>query len=131
MMRPRHAGALVLVCAGVLLAGARVLRGTAAAQAPVKGLTHAPLLVRAYELVYDADFAGADAELKRACGPAPAQACAWHVSEINTMPGFTTISMYPRLWEASGLAYGALLDRLIDLGLERHAAKQELRTSAS
>jgi D-alanine-D-alanine ligase len=59
------------------------------------------------------------------------EACAWHVSEINTMPGFTTISMYPRLWEASGLAYGALLDRLIELGLERHAAKQELRTSAS
>jgi len=59
------------------------------------------------------------------------EACAWHVSEINTMPGFTTISMYPRLWAASGLAYGALLDRLIDLGLERHAAKQELRTSAS
>ena len=59
------------------------------------------------------------------------EACAWHVSEINTMPGFTTISMYPRLWEASGLAYGALLDRLIDLGLERHAAKQELRTSAA
>ena len=58
-------------------------------------------------------------------------ACAWHVSEINTMPGFTTISMYPRLWEASGLPYGALLDRLIDLGLERHVAKQELRTSAS
>jgi D-alanine-D-alanine ligase len=47
------------------------------------------------------------------------------------MPGFTTISMYPRLWEASGLAYGALLDRLIALGLERHAAKQELRTSAT
>jgi D-alanine-D-alanine ligase len=47
------------------------------------------------------------------------------------MPGFTTISMYPRLWEASGLPYGALLDRLIALGLERHAAKQELRTSAS
>ena len=59
------------------------------------------------------------------------EAEAWHVSEINTMPGFTTISMYPRLWEASGLAYGALLDRLITLGLERHAAKQELRTSAT
>ena len=59
------------------------------------------------------------------------EACAWHVSEINTMPGFTTISMYPRLWAASGLAYGDLLDRLIDLGLERHAAKQDLRTSAS
>ena len=59
------------------------------------------------------------------------EARAWHVSEINTMPGFTTISMYPRLWEASGITYGALLDRLIDLGLERHAAKQDLRTSAS
>ena len=56
---------------------------------------------------------------------------AWFVSEINTMPGFTTISMYPKLWEATGLAYGALLDRLIALGIERHAAKQELRTSAS
>jgi tetratricopeptide (TPR) repeat protein len=75
MMRPRHAGALVLACAGVLLAAAGAPRGTAAAQAPVKGLTHAPLLARAYDLVYDADFAGADAELKRACGPAPAQAC--------------------------------------------------------
>jgi D-alanine-D-alanine ligase len=59
------------------------------------------------------------------------EAGAWHVSEINTMPGFTTISMYPRLWEASGIGYGVLLDRLIDLGLERHAAKQDLRTSAS
>jgi D-alanine-D-alanine ligase len=59
------------------------------------------------------------------------QAGAWHVSEINTMPGFTTISMYPKLWEAMGIAYGALLDRLIALGLERHAAKQELRTSAA
>jgi D-alanine-D-alanine ligase len=59
------------------------------------------------------------------------KACRWFVSEINTMPGFTTISMYPKLWEATGVAYGALLDRLIALGLERHAAKQELRTSAS
>ncbi len=59
------------------------------------------------------------------------EAGAWYVSEINTMPGFTTISMYPQLWEATGLAYAALLDRLIDLGLERHAAKQDLRTSAS
>ena len=48
----------------------------------------------------------------------------WYVNEINTIPGFTTISMYPKLWEASGLAYAALLDRLIDAGLERHAAKQ-------
>lgn len=51
------------------------------------------------------------------------------VSEINTIPGFTTISMYPKLWEASGLSYPALLDRLIALALERHAEKQSLRTS--
>jgi D-alanine-D-alanine ligase len=51
------------------------------------------------------------------------------VSEINTIPGFTTISMYPKLWEASGLPYPALLDRLIALALERHAEKQALRTS--
>ena len=41
------------------------------------------------------------------------------ISEPNTMPGFTDISMYPKLWEASGLDYTALLDSLIDLGLER------------
>jgi D-alanine-D-alanine ligase len=55
----------------------------------------------------------------------------WFVNEINTIPGFTTISMYPKLWEASGLGYPALLDRLIDLALERHAEKQHLRTSTS
>jgi len=55
----------------------------------------------------------------------------WHVSEVNTMPGFTTISMYPKLWEATGLPYAALLDRLIALALERHAARRSLRTSAS
>jgi D-alanine-D-alanine ligase len=42
------------------------------------------------------------------------------VSEANTIPGFTDISMYPRLWEASGLPYPELLDKLIDLGMERH-----------
>jgi D-alanine-D-alanine ligase len=51
------------------------------------------------------------------------------VNEVNTIPGFTTISMYPKLWEASGLPYSALLDRLIGLALERHAEKQQLRTS--
>jgi len=51
------------------------------------------------------------------------------VNEINTIPGFTTISMFPKLWEASGLSYPALLDRLIELAIERHAAKQALRTS--
>ena len=51
------------------------------------------------------------------------------VSEVNTIPGFTTVSMYPKLWEASGVAYAELLDRLIQLALEKHAAKKLLRTS--
>ncbi len=53
------------------------------------------------------------------------------VNEVNTIPGFTTISMYPKLWEASGLPYPELLDRLITLALKRHAEKQQLRTSLS
>jgi D-alanine-D-alanine ligase len=52
-----------------------------------------------------------------------------YVNEANTIPGFTTISMYSKLWAASGLEYPLLLDRLIALALERHAAKQQLRTS--
>ncbi len=52
-----------------------------------------------------------------------------YVNEINTIPGFTTISMFPKLWMATGLSYSALLDRLIELALERHAAKRQLRTS--
>jgi D-alanine-D-alanine ligase len=52
-----------------------------------------------------------------------------YLNEVNTIPGFTTISMYAKLWEASGLPYPALLDRLIALALERHADKQKLRTS--
>ena len=52
-----------------------------------------------------------------------------HLNEVNTIPGFTTISMYPKMWEASGLSYPELLDRLISLALERHAEKQQLRTS--
>ena len=52
-----------------------------------------------------------------------------YLNELNTIPGFTTISMYSRMWEASGVPYPALLDRLIALALERHAEKQLLRTS--
>jgi D-alanine-D-alanine ligase len=52
-----------------------------------------------------------------------------YVNELNTIPGFTTISMYAKLWAASGLDYPTLLDRLIALALERHAEKQQLRTS--
>jgi D-alanine-D-alanine ligase len=52
------------------------------------------------------------------------------VNEINTLPGFTTISMYAKLWAASGLEYPALLDRLVRLAIDRHGEKQRLRTSA-
>jgi D-alanine-D-alanine ligase len=51
------------------------------------------------------------------------------LNELNTIPGFTTISMYSKMWEASGLPYPALIDRLIALAQERHAEKQQLRTS--
>jgi D-alanine-D-alanine ligase len=49
------------------------------------------------------------------------------LNEVNTIPGFTTISMYPKLWEASGVNYSALLDRLINFSLERYQEKQKLR----
>jgi D-alanine--D-alanine ligase len=51
-------------------------------------------------------------------------------NEVNTIPGFTPISMYPRLWKESGLSYSALLDRLIDLSLERHSRRSS-RTAKS
>src|SRR5947209_18522755 len=47
------------------------------------------------------------------------------LNEINTMPGFTSISMYPKLWDASGLAYPDLIDRLIELAIERHEDKKK------
>jgi D-alanine-D-alanine ligase len=56
---------------------------------------------------------------------------ALYLNEVNTIPGFTTISMYPKLWEASGLPYPDLIDRLVTLALERHAEKQQLRTSVT
>jgi len=49
------------------------------------------------------------------------------VNELNTIPGFTATSVYARLFEASGLPYTALLDRLIELALERHARRSALR----
>ena len=52
------------------------------------------------------------------------------VNEINTMPGFTTISMFSKLWDASGVDYAVLVDRLLALAIERHGEKQQLRTSA-
>ncbi len=52
-----------------------------------------------------------------------------YVNEINTMPGFTSISMYPKLWSATGINYTELISRLIDLAVERHREDQRLKTS--
>ncbi len=52
----------------------------------------------------------------------------FYVNELNSAPGFTDGSMYPKLWQASGLSYPRLLDRLIDLALDRHAERSKLET---
>jgi D-alanine-D-alanine ligase len=54
-----------------------------------------------------------------------------YLGELNTIPGFTPISMYPKLWEASGISYSELIDRLIELALERHADNSRSETSFS
>ena len=80
------------------------------------------LAVAAFLAVDAAGFARVDFLLSRETG-------SLYVNEINTIPGFTTISMFPKLWEATGLGYSAVLDRLVELAFERHAGKQGLRTS--
>lgn len=81
------------------------------------------LAVAAFRAIDAAGLARVDFLLSRDTG-------AIYVNEINTMPGFTSISMYSKMWEASGVQYPALVDRLIQLALARHAEKQQLRTSA-
>jgi D-alanine-D-alanine ligase len=78
--------------------------------------------IAAFQAIDGAGLARVDFLLDRASG-------ALFINEINTMPGFTTISMFSKLWGASGVDYPALVDRLIALAIERHAEKQELRTS--
>jgi D-alanine-D-alanine ligase len=77
----------------------------------------------AFEAIDGSGLARVDFLLSRSTG-------ALFVNEINTMPGFTTISMFSKLWAASDLAYPALVDALITLAIERHVEKQQLRTSA-
>jgi len=55
----------------------------------------------------------------------------FYLNEINTLPGFTSISMYPKLWEATGLKYSDLLDKLIALALERHRNKMNIKTDCN
>ncbi|HYB62284.1 MAG TPA: D-alanine--D-alanine ligase family protein [Methylomirabilota bacterium] len=78
--------------------------------------------VRAFRAVEAMGLARVDFFLERRTGRVL-------LNEINTIPGFTSISMYPKLWEASGLPYSKLLDRLIELGLEQHREKQRTKYS--
>lgn len=82
------------------------------------------LSIAAFQAIDCAGMARVDFLLARDSGTV-------YLNEINTIPGFTTISMYSKLWAASGLEYPALLDRLIALAFERHAEKQQLRTSVT
>ena len=80
------------------------------------------LSIAAFKAIDGAGMARVDFLLSRQSGQV-------FVNEVNTIPGFTTISMYSKMWAASGRDYPALLDKLIALALERHAEKQQLRTS--
>jgi D-alanine-D-alanine ligase len=80
------------------------------------------LAIAAFKAIDAAGMSRVDFLLSRTSG-------ALYVNEINTIPGFTTISMFAKLWEASGVSYPELVDRLIQLALARHAEKQRLRTS--
>ena len=80
------------------------------------------LAIRAYLAVDCAGMARVDFLLSRETGEL-------YVSELNTIPGFTAISMYPKLWEASGIPYPELIDRLIGLALERRADLARNRVS--
>jgi D-alanine-D-alanine ligase len=78
------------------------------------------LAVECYRAVECSGMARVDFLLESASGRL-------YINEINTIPGFTSISMYPKMWEHSGLPMPKLIDRLIELALERHAAKKATR----
>jgi D-alanine-D-alanine ligase len=80
------------------------------------------LAIEAYQAIDCAGMARADFLLDRESGQV-------YINEVNTLPGFTPISMYPKLWEASGISYRELIDRLIQLALERHEDKSRSATS--
>jgi D-alanine-D-alanine ligase len=80
------------------------------------------LAIRAFRSVKATGLARVDFFLERGSGRL-------YLNEINTMPGFTQISMYPKLWEASGLSFPELVDRLVQLGLERFEERARNETS--
>jgi D-alanine-D-alanine ligase len=79
------------------------------------------LAVRVFRTLECSGMARVDLFLEKSSGK-------FFVNEINTLPGFTAISMYPKLWEASGIPPAQLIDRLIELAIERHAERKRLRT---
>ena len=78
--------------------------------------------IRAYVATECEGMARADFLMEKSTGR-------FYLSELNTIPGFTRISMYPKMWEATGLPYSQLLDELIDLALRRQERRRKLRTS--
>jgi D-alanine-D-alanine ligase len=106
---------------------AKYVDGKSRAEIPAK-LTAATvrrlrdLAVRAFKALDGAGMARVDFLVNRKTNEV-------FLNEINTIPGFTPISMYPKLWEASGLSYSRLLDRLIALAIERHRQTRRLKTT--
>jgi D-alanine-D-alanine ligase len=80
------------------------------------------LAVEAFKSIHGTGLARADFFLDRQTGKI-------YLNELNTMPGFTSISMYPKLWEATGVPYAELVDRLVNLAVERHAERSRNETS--
>ncbi len=80
------------------------------------------LAVKAYQAIDCAGMARVDFLLHR-------QTNKMYLNEVNTLPGFTPISMYAKLWEATGISYPELIERLVELALERHADKSRSATS--
>jgi D-alanine-D-alanine ligase len=78
------------------------------------------LAVECYRAVDCSGMARVDFLVERSSGRV-------YINEINTIPGFTSISMYPKMWAYEGLTFPRLLERLIELALERHASRQALR----
>ena len=78
------------------------------------------MAVAAYQAVECEGMARVDFLMETASGKL-------YINEINTIPGFTSISMYPKMWEAAGVPFAELLDRLIDLALDRHRIRQATR----
>lgn len=85
---------------------------------PEKVMEIKKLAIQAFQAIDASGLARVDFFLDRDSGE-------WFLNEINTMPGFTSISMYPKLWEASGISYNELIDRLIELAIERHKEKSQ------